>query len=220
VAILLVLLRIGILLIAGLGTDRLLGRLRPLLQARNLEEARRVVGRSWGSSGRVLQATLAYANADREIQEDAVTEAVLKESPRIERFGAAITVFAAVAPLLGLLGTVTGMMTTFDVITEHGTGDPKLLAGGISEALITTKYGLIVAIPTLLMGTLLRGWAEAIQVNMERAALHVITRWNGEPGVEQARDPATPEGASASVSRTAMAPVSRTTAPSLAEEPS
>jgi biopolymer transport protein ExbB len=129
----------------------------------------------------VLCTTLANAERDREAIEDAVGEAVLKETPRIERFGAAITVFAAVAPLLGLLGTVTGMITTFDVITEFGTGDPKLLAGGISEALITTKLGLMVAIPTLLIGTLLRGWAEAIQVNMERAALHVINLLKGEP---------------------------------------
>jgi biopolymer transport protein ExbB len=180
-AILLVLARILILLVAGLGTNRLLKRLRPLVQRGQLEQARQLAGRSWGSAGRVLQTTLASADQEREVIEDAVGEAVLKETPRIERFGAAITVFAAVAPLLGLLGTVTGMITTFDVITEHGTGDPKLLAGGISEALITTKLGLMVAIPTLLIGTLLRGWAEAIQVNMERAALHVINLIKGEP---------------------------------------
>jgi biopolymer transport protein ExbB len=180
-AIGLILARLVILLIAGLGTNRLLKRVRPLVQRGELEQAQRVAKRSWGSAGRVLQTTLASAEQDREVIEDAVGEAVLKETPRIERFGAAITVFAAVAPLLGLLGTVTGMITTFDVITEHGTGDPKLLAGGISEALITTKLGLMVAIPTLLIGTLLRGWAEAIQVNMERAALHVINLLKGEP---------------------------------------
>ena len=83
----------------------------------------------------------------------------------------AILVSAAVAPLLGLLGTVTGMISTFDVITVFGTGDPKLLSGGISEALITTQLGLSVAIPTLLAGNLVSGWAEQIRSGMERAAL-------------------------------------------------
>jgi biopolymer transport protein ExbB len=94
--------------------------------------------------------------------------------PALERFGSTLAVFAAVAPLLGLLGTVTGMISTFDVITEYGTGDPKLLSGGISEALVTTELGLVVAIPTLLIGTLLSGRAEAIKGTLERAALHVM----------------------------------------------
>jgi biopolymer transport protein ExbB/TolQ len=73
--------------------------------------------------------------------------------------------------LLGLLGTVTGMISTFDIITEFGTGDPKLLSSGISIALITTEVGLEVAIPTLIFGNLLSGWAESIKDDMEKAAL-------------------------------------------------
>ena len=68
------------------------------------------------------------------------------------------------------------MISTFDIITEHGTGDPKLLSGGISEALVTTELGLIVAIPTLLIGTLLTGRASAIMDAMERAALKIINK--------------------------------------------
>jgi biopolymer transport protein ExbB len=72
------------------------------------------------------------------------------------------------------------MITTFDIITEFGTGDPKLLSGGISIALITTEIGLIVAIPALIFGNLLSGWAENIKDSMEKAALRVIN-------LEQAR---------------------------------
>ena len=102
---------------------------------------------------------------------EVATEAILKEQPRIERFGVALVVVAAVAPLLGLLGTVTGMMSTFDVITEHGTGDPRMLSGGISEALITTQLGLIVAIPILLLANGLNAWARTLMGTLERLAL-------------------------------------------------
>ena len=78
-------------------------------------------------------------------------ESALLEEKRLDRFSSAIVVIAAVAPLLGLWGTVTGMISTFEIITEHGTGDPKMLSAGISEALITTQLGLVVAIPMLLL---------------------------------------------------------------------
>ena len=66
------------------------------------------------------------------------------------------------------------MISTFDIITEFGTGDPKLLSGGIAIALVTTELGLIVAIPTLLIGNLLTGWSDGIRDDMEKAALHII----------------------------------------------
>ena len=106
--------------------------------------------------------------------EDIVSESILHESSHLNRFGAFITVVAAVAPLLGLLGTVTGMIQTFDVITEFGTSDPKLLSGGIAVALVTTELGLIVAIPLLLLGSLLNGWAERLKDDMEKGALKII----------------------------------------------
>ncbi len=81
-------------------------------------------------------------------------------------------------PLLGLLGTVTGMIQTFDVITVFGTSDPKLLSGGIATALVTTELGLIVAIPCLLAGSLLNGWAERIKDDMEKAALRAINLYH------------------------------------------
>ena len=75
--------------------------------------------------------------------------------PRLTRFISVIAVLAAVSPLFGLLGTVTGMITTFDVITLFGTGNARAMAGGISEALVTTQSGLMVSIPGLLMGVML-----------------------------------------------------------------
>ncbi len=131
-----------------------------------------------GSTARVIKATIRNLDRDREHIEDIVSESILHESGRLDRFGSMILVVAAVAPLLGLLGTVTGMIATFDIITEFGTGDPKLLSGGISIALVTTELGLIVAIPVLMLGNLLSGWAERIKDSMEHSALHLINEYN------------------------------------------
>jgi len=127
-----------------------------------------------GSTARVIKSALRNINKNREHVEDIIMENILNESSQIDRFGSFVLVIAAVAPLMGLLGTVTGMIETFDVITEFGTGDPKLLSGGISAALVTTMLGLIVAIPLLLLGNLLSGWAQSIKDSMEQSALHIV----------------------------------------------
>jgi biopolymer transport protein ExbB len=111
--------------------------------------------------------------------EGIVYEAILQESGPLDRFGPAILVIASIAPLLGLLGTVTGMIETFDMITEFGTGDPKLLSEGIAIALVTTELGLIVAIPALLLGSLLSSWARNIKRDMEHSALRIINVFLG-----------------------------------------
>jgi len=127
---------------------------------------------------RVLGKTLASRDKDREARENVIHESILGELNFLDKFGAIILVMAAVAPLLGLLGTVTGMISTFDIITEFGTGDPKLLSSGISEALITTKLGLVVAIPSLLLGNLLGGWSGKIKVMLEREALRLSNKFD------------------------------------------
>jgi biopolymer transport protein ExbB len=127
-----------------------------------------------GSAARVIKSTLRNIKRKRESIEDIVMENILNESGHIDKFGGFVMVLASVAPLLGLLGTVTGMIATFDMITEYGTGDPKMLSGGISEALITTMFGLIVAIPLLLIGNLISGWAQNIKDSMEQSALHIV----------------------------------------------
>jgi biopolymer transport protein ExbB len=130
-----------------------------------------------GATARVLTTAIRNLDREREHLEDVISESLLHESATLNRFGAVILVIAAVSPLLGLLGTVTGMISTFDVITEFGTGDPKLLSGGISIALVTTQLGLIVAIPLLLVGNVLSGWAERIKDEMEKSALHIVNRY-------------------------------------------
>lgn len=175
-AVLMMLARVMLLARAGSRTDKLAQRVGALIDQGLQEEALAYCKKAKGAAARVLTATIKNLKRERESLEDIISEAILHESPTVERFGTTILVVAAVAPLLGLLGTVTGMISTFDVITEFGTGDPKLLSGGISEALVTTELGLIVAIPTLLIGTLLSGYASGILEGMERAALQTMNR--------------------------------------------
>lgn len=188
--VLLVLARAALFLWSGAGTRRLLDELEGLVQRGELEAALKRCAASRGASARVLGATVRGLQLERAQAEDVVAEAIMHESPRYERFGTAIMVFAAVAPLLGLLGTVTGMISTFDIITEFGTGDPKMLSGGISEALITTELGLIVAIPMLLLGNMTNGAAEAKIAALERGALRLINaqalRALPQPGASKA----------------------------------
>ena len=85
-----------------------------------------------------------------------------------------IKIISVVAPLLGLLGTVTGMIVTFQAITLFGTGDPKLMAGGISQALVTTVLGLVVAIPTVLLHTIVSGRSRSIQQVLQEQAAGIV----------------------------------------------
>jgi biopolymer transport protein ExbB len=134
----------------------------------------------------VIEAGLRSRNADRETLESVLQEAILRELPRVERGLSILAVLGAVAPLLGLLGTVTGMIDTFRVITLFGTGDPKLMSGGISEALITTELGLAIAIPIMLLHTLLSRRAEKIIGDMEEKAVsltNIILKERGQNGI-------------------------------------
>jgi biopolymer transport protein ExbB len=123
---------------------------------------------------RVLQAGLADGAAPRQQMEDTLQEAILKEVPGMERFLSTLGMLAAIAPLLGLLGTVTGMIDTFQVITQHGTGDPRMMSGGISVALVTTMLGLSVAIPIMLTHTLLGRAVDNLIGQMEEKAVALV----------------------------------------------
>ncbi|MGB5246012.1 MAG: MotA/TolQ/ExbB proton channel family protein [Woeseia sp.] len=112
--------------------------------------------------GRVLAAYESNRNADTETMELKLSEAALKEMPGLTKGLLFIKVISVVAPLMGLLGTVTGMIKTFQVITLYGAGDPKMMAGGISQALMTTVLGLVVAIPMVLIHTLVSGQSRKI----------------------------------------------------------
>lgn len=104
-------------------------------------------------------------------RESDAAEALVRARPALRRGVSFLGIVAAVAPLIGLLGTVTGMIRTFAIITDHGTGDPRLLSAGISEALLTTQLGLMVAVPALLLHTGLLRWGHTILARVERIAI-------------------------------------------------
>jgi biopolymer transport protein ExbB len=124
--------------------------------------------------GRVLKVAADNPGLDAESLELKLHEAVLKERPEIESGLNLLKIISMVAPLLGLLGTVTGMIITFQMITLFGAGDPKAMAGGISQALITTVLGLVVAIPTVLMHTLVNGKAQRILHVLEEQSAGIV----------------------------------------------
>ena len=174
------------LLIAGFG-GLSTGRTLKALRKGDLETARAQVKRAHGKVGRVLKTVLLKDYSGREAGEKALEELFAREVPKIESGLTWISVFAATAPLLGLLGTVMGMIELFDVITMHGTSDPKLLAGGISIALVTTEAGLIVAIPLQLIHTFLTNRADSLRSSMESAGLAVLNAlWVKEKSQENA----------------------------------
>jgi biopolymer transport protein ExbB len=124
--------------------------------------------------GRVLAVYESNKNVDVETLELKLDEAILKETPALERFLTIVKLISAVAPLFGLLGTVTGMIETFQAITLFGAGDPQAMAGGISAALITTVEGLVVAIPTLLLHSFVSGASKSIIHVLEEQSAGII----------------------------------------------
>lgn len=127
--------------------------------------------------GEVIHAYQQHKGDNLEDLEAKLDEVILRHAPRIERFVSSIKLFASVAPLLGLLGTVMGMIATFQAITLFGTGDPKLMAGGISEALVTTMLGLIVAIPLLFFYTLVHSKGRRLIQVLEEQSAGFIARY-------------------------------------------
>ncbi len=176
VALLMILIRCWLLARASKGRKGLLAAVLKHVDGGENNKALDIASQNNTPTGRVVSQTLSHIGKTRGQVEDAVAEAILQEQPLLSRFGSGILMLAAVSPLLGLLGTVTGMISTFDVITEFGTGNPKLLSGGISEALVTTELGLIVAIPSLVIGQILSGWSESIRDHLDGSALAVINR--------------------------------------------
>ena len=132
--------------------------------------------------GRVLAAYESNKNADTETIELKLSEAALKEMPGLTKGLLFIKVVSVVAPLMGLLGTVTGMIKTFQVITLYGAGDPKLMAGGISQALMTTVLGLVVAIPMVLIHTLVSGQSRKIVNILNSQSAGIVAQHSEQHG--------------------------------------
>ena len=156
--------------------DRLMGEVNTLAAQGDWAGCESVAntgtGRS-GAVGRVIKAGIDARDEERETLESVLQEAILHEMPNVQRGLAMLAVLGAVAPLLGLLGTVTGMIDTFRVITLFGTSDPKLMSGGISEALVTTEIGLAVAIPIMLCHTYLSRRSDRLIGEMEEQAVRL-----------------------------------------------
>ena len=121
--------------------------------------------------GRVLAAALANRDRGREIMMERVQDTGRHVVHELERFLNSLGTIASISPLLGLLGTVTGIIRAFNAVMLGGMGDPRMLAGGISEALITTAGGLAVAIPSFIAYRYLRGKVERIVIDMEKIAV-------------------------------------------------
>jgi biopolymer transport protein ExbB len=133
-------------------SDRIMNRITQLAEDDQWEDCQQFCEKNQKyPTCQVLKSAFQHLGTTQQVLENALQESLLRQLPRLERFLPTLSVLAAIAPLLGLLGTVTGMINTFQVITIFGTGEPKLMAGGISEALITTQLGLAVAIPVMLL---------------------------------------------------------------------
>ncbi len=132
--------------------------------------------------GRVLIVAEEFSDSGTETLELKLGEAIFREVPRLTRSLLFIKIISVVAPLLGLLGTVTGMIVTFQAITLFGTGDPKLMAGGISTALVTTVLGLTVAIPVVLLHTLVSGRSKRIMHILQEQSAGLVASRSGQEG--------------------------------------
>ena len=135
--------------------------------------------------GRILTVYEEHRSGNLDALALKLDEAIMREAPVLERYQGILKVFAAVAPLLGLLGTVVGMIITFQQLTLFGTGDPKLMAGGISQALITTVLGLIVAIPLVLLHSVVSSSSQGlVEILEEQSAGLIARKAEGDAGKE------------------------------------
>jgi len=145
-----------------------------LIKAGKSEEAAELASHLPGPSGEMLRIGVRHSGESIALVEELCIEKVVETQPRVQRLLSFIATTAAVSPLLGLLGTVTGMINTFKLITIFGTGDARNLSSGISEALITTEFGLIVAIPSLILHAVLSRRANGILATMEKQAIGFV----------------------------------------------
>ena len=152
----------------------LLSQVQQWLAAKELDESRLSLLRESSPLGRVLATGLANRLNAHEVLKEAIEDAGRHMLPELERYLNTLGTIAAIAPFLGLLGTVLGMIQMFGGIGSHGLGDPSIVASGISQALVATAAGLTVAIPSLMFYRYLRGRVEELTVEMEQEALKLI----------------------------------------------
>jgi len=162
-------------------SDRLLNEFMRNLSRNDIKECEKICLKEKDKPiFRVLFSGIKAKDLSKEELEDRLEEAILNEIPSLERFLSTIIILAEISPLLGLLGTVTGIIRTFHVIALYGTGDPRLMSSGISEALVTTMLGLMVAIPVMFFHTILSTKVENIISKMEKAAVSFVNTTKGK----------------------------------------
>ena len=152
------------------------------IKAGKVQKAKEHAAKIRGVVGDILATAIENCREKNEYIEEILYERMLSAKPSLQRMLPFIALTAATAPLLGLLGTVTGMINTFNMITVFGTGDPRMLSAGISEALITTKFGLVVAVPALICHAIVSRKAKGILGSMEQVTVGFV---NGLPEVEK-----------------------------------
>lgn len=153
-------------------------RIWKLVQTRTLTDRHVEALEQNSPLGRVLASGLANRDRGRDIMKEVIEDTGRHVVHELERFLDALGTIAAITPLLGLLGTVTGMISAFEAITAQGVGDPQVLSGGIGEALITTATGLIVAIPALIAHRYLRGRVDRLVIDMEKEAMKLVQAYD------------------------------------------
>lgn len=144
------------------------------LERNELDDARLELVRQSSPLGRVVAAALASRHESREIVKEVVEDAGRHAAPELERYLRTLGTIASIAPFLGLLGTVLGMIEMFSGISTRGIGDPSIVAGGISQALVATATGLTVAIPSVMFYRFFRGKVNELLIDMEQQALRLI----------------------------------------------
>jgi biopolymer transport protein ExbB len=160
--------------------DYLLGQIWQLHKSGNLSVSHAQSFKEDSPLGQVLAAGLINMRHSREVMKEAIEEEGHQVVHELERYLNTLGTIAAIAPLLGLLGTVVGMIKVFSAITAAGVGNPSVLAGGISEALITTAAGLSVAIPSLIAHRYLTGKVDVLAIAMEEQAVKMVEVMHGE----------------------------------------
>jgi biopolymer transport protein ExbB len=157
-----------------------LRELSTYLSEDKIEEANNLKESFSGYYGQIVSVVIENHRKSREESESHIEEVFLKAVPQLEKRLNTISVLGGAAPLLGLLGTVFGMIQLFDVITIYGTSDPKLLAGGISIALVTTQMGLIVAVPVTLVHNFVRNRIKNLVSDLDAWSLHLLNASQGK----------------------------------------
>lgn len=160
--------------------DKLVNQVFQLHARQQLTSERIAEIRDGSPLGRMLTAGLVNRNHSREVMKEAINDTGRQVVADMERYLNTLATIASVTPLLGLLGTVFGMIDIFGVIMDAGVGNPGVLAGGISKALITTAAGLSVAIPALMFHRYLDSRVTKLTIAMEEQALHLVEVIKGQ----------------------------------------